>query len=250
MQEALRELENQVPGEQFAVPGSGAVTVSDGDDDGVRSTGSHSQASSSTEKGQGKGKRSCQTKYATPGDTWVTHKDLSNVVQDAAVSALPAATSTTTHDLARLTAAATLAAPSAAAVLASTSTSNLESTARAAAAAASAASSSQSAIISNLDAALVTTVFRLALLAPYHGVATRDATSTVSHPCPGSFTNTFIVVAASHIQDTSDTTQLPGPDPSSLYTSKELNIPPVHRASPRSGTTTSNDTDWDDMRHF
>ncbi|XP_068232168.1 POU domain, class 6, transcription factor 2-like [Palaemon carinicauda] len=34
-----------------------------------------------------------------------------------------------------------------------------------------------------------------------------------------------------------------GMSPSSLYTSKELNTPPVHQASPRSGTTTSKDTD-------
>nr|XP_054772145.1 activating signal cointegrator 1 complex subunit 2 homolog [Lytechinus pictus] len=34
----------------------------------------------------------------------------------------------------------------------------------------------------------------------------------VSHPCPDSFTDTFSVVAVSHLQDTCDTSQLPGPD--------------------------------------
>ncbi|XP_068235501.1 vacuolar protein-sorting-associated protein 36-like [Palaemon carinicauda] len=76
-----------------------------------------------------------------------------------------------------------------------------------------------------------------------------------SHPSwmpPQSPHNIFIVVAVSHIQDTSDTNQLPAPDPGSvdsnleegmspspLYTSKELNTLPVQEASsPRSGKRT------------
>ncbi|XP_068234078.1 mucin-13-like [Palaemon carinicauda] len=63
------------PSEQIAVPELAAVTVSDGDDDEVRSTGSHSQASTSTGKGKDKGKRSsppstqtATTKADTLGD--------------------------------------------------------------------------------------------------------------------------------------------------------------------------------------
>ncbi|XP_068204682.1 uncharacterized protein [Palaemon carinicauda] len=208
--------------------------VSDGDDHEVRSTGSHSQESTITGKGKGKGKRSSPPTTQTATTTAKT---------SAVASALPAAISTSTHDLASPIAAATLAAPSAATVLVSTSTSNLSGTARAAAAAASAATSSQSAITCNVEATPVTTVFRPVLLSPYHVVATRDSTctvsppcpgsftnnfsivsqpcpgsfintlSTVSHPCPDSFTNTFSVVVVSHIQDTCDTTQLPDPDP-------------------------------------
>ncbi|XP_068229553.1 angiomotin-like [Palaemon carinicauda] len=227
-----------VPSEEFGGPESAAVTVSDEEDGEVRSTGSQSQASTSSGKGKGKEKlsrpRTTQT-ATTTANTWMTQSDLSNVVQQAAASALPAATSTTTHDLARPTAAATLAAPSAAAVLVSTSTSHLVGTTRAAAAADSAATSSKLAINCNMDAAPVTTVFRPVLLAFYHGVATRDSTCAVSHPCPGSFTKTLVLSLSATFKTPVTTFSFPvltpGSidsnleeciSPSSLYTSKEL----------------------------
>ncbi|XP_068238460.1 uncharacterized protein [Palaemon carinicauda] len=50
-----------VSSEQFPGSEAGAVTVSDIDNDDVRSTGSHSQASTSTWKDKGKGKRTTPT---------------------------------------------------------------------------------------------------------------------------------------------------------------------------------------------
>ncbi|KAK6174261.1 hypothetical protein SNE40_017573 [Patella caerulea] len=52
-----------VPCEQFAVPESAAVTISDDDDDDVGSTGSQSQASTTT--GKGKWSRAPTTETAT-----------------------------------------------------------------------------------------------------------------------------------------------------------------------------------------
>ncbi|XP_076034198.1 uncharacterized protein LOC143020994 isoform X4 [Oratosquilla oratoria] len=72
-----------VPSEQFAVPESAAVTISD-DDDEVRSTGSQSQASTTTGKGKGKGKRSrppTTETATTTADTGVTQSDLSDAVK-------------------------------------------------------------------------------------------------------------------------------------------------------------------------
>ena len=77
-----------VPSEQFAVPESAAVTISDDDDDEVRFTGSHSQASTTTGRGKGKGKRSRPPTTETATTTavaGVTHSDLSDAVKQAKI---------------------------------------------------------------------------------------------------------------------------------------------------------------------